>query len=35
MNEEEIGGNIIENLRDVYDPEISINVYDLGSNIRY
>ena len=30
MNEEEIGGNIIENLRDVYDPEISINVYDLG-----
>ena len=25
-----IGGNIIENLRDVFDPEIAINVYDLG-----
>ena len=25
-----ISGNIIENLRDVFDPEISINVYDLG-----
>ena len=25
-----IGGTIIENLRDVYDPEIAINVYDLG-----
>ena len=25
-----IGGGIVENLRDVYDPEISINVYDLG-----
>lgn len=27
MNKRE---QIIENLRDVYDPEISINVYDLG-----
>jgi len=26
----EIKDNIIENLRDVYDPEIAINVYDLG-----
>ena len=25
-----IGENIIENLRDVFDPEIAINVYDLG-----
>ena len=25
-----IGGSIIENLREVYDPEIAINVYDLG-----
>ena len=27
MNKKE---KIIENLRNVYDPEISINVYDLG-----
>ena len=25
-----IGENIIEKLREVYDPEISINIYDLG-----
>ena len=25
-----ISENIIENLREVYDPEIAINVYDLG-----
>ena len=30
MDKEKIGGEIVENLRDVYDPEISINVYDLG-----
>ena len=30
MTKEDIGGQIVENLRDVYDPEISINVYDLG-----
>jgi|TARA_B100000902_G_scaffold346508_1_gene353235 metal-sulfur cluster biosynthetic enzyme len=30
MDKETIGGEIVENLRDVYDPEISINVYDLG-----
>lgn len=30
MSKEIIGGNIVDNLRDVYDPEISINVYDLG-----
>ena len=26
----EIKEKIIENLRTVYDPEISINIYDLG-----
>jgi len=26
----EIKQSIIDNLRDLYDPEISINVYDLG-----
>ena len=26
----EIKDKIIDNLRDVYDPEIAINVYDLG-----
>ena len=26
----EIRQSIIDNLREVYDPEISINVYDLG-----
>jgi len=30
MSKKIIGGNIVDNLRDVYDPEISINVYDLG-----
>ena len=30
MNKEKIGGEIVDNLREVYDPEISINVYDLG-----
>ena len=30
MDKEVIGGEIIDNLRDVYDPEIAINVYDLG-----
>ena len=28
--QEKIKKEIIENLRQVYDPEISINVYDLG-----
>lgn len=28
--EEKIKKEIVENLRQVYDPEISINVYDLG-----
>jgi metal-sulfur cluster biosynthetic enzyme len=27
---EEIKNKIIENLREVYDPEIPINIYDLG-----
>jgi metal-sulfur cluster biosynthetic enzyme len=27
---DEIKNKIIENLREVYDPEISINIYDLG-----
>ena len=27
---EEIRNKIIHNLREVYDPEISINIYDLG-----
>jgi len=26
----EIKENIIKNLRNVYDPEISVNIYDLG-----
>jgi len=30
MNIEETKEQIIENLKEVYDPEISINVYDLG-----
>ena len=30
MDKEVISGEIIDNLRDVYDPEIAINVYDLG-----
>ena len=30
MDKEKIGGEIVENLWDVYDPEIAINVYDLG-----
>ena len=30
MDKEVIGGEIVENLRTVYDPEIDINVYDLG-----
>ena len=30
MDKEKIGGEIVENLRAVYDPEIAINVYDLG-----
>ena len=30
MTRELIGGTIVENLREVYDPEIAINVYDLG-----
>ena len=30
MDKKVIGGEIIDNLRDVYDPEIAINVYDLG-----
>lgn len=27
---DEIKNKIIENLREVYDPEISFNIYDLG-----
>jgi len=27
---EQIKENIIKNLRNVFDPEISINIYDLG-----
>jgi metal-sulfur cluster biosynthetic enzyme len=27
---EEVKEKIIKNLREVYDPEISINIYDLG-----
>ena len=30
MDKKKIGGEIVDNLREVYDPEISINVYDLG-----
>lgn len=30
MNLQETKEKIIENLREVYDPEISVNVYDLG-----
>ena len=30
MNIEETREKIIENLKQVYDPEISVNVYDLG-----
>jgi metal-sulfur cluster biosynthetic enzyme len=30
MSIEETKEKIIENLREVYDPEISVNVYDLG-----
>ena len=30
MDREKISNDIIQNLREVYDPEISINVYDLG-----
>lgn len=30
MNIEETKEKIIENLKEVYDPEISVNVYDLG-----
>ena len=30
MDKKVIGGEIIDNLRDVFDPEIAINVYDLG-----
>jgi metal-sulfur cluster biosynthetic enzyme len=30
MDKENINNEIIKNLREVYDPEISINVYDLG-----
>ena len=29
-NEERINKEIIENLRECFDPEISINIYDLG-----
>ena len=29
-NEERINKEIVENLRQVHDPEISINIYDLG-----
>ena len=25
-----IGGEIVENLKECYDPEISVNIYDLG-----
>ena len=30
MSIEETREKIIENLKEVYDPEISVNVYDLG-----
>jgi metal-sulfur cluster biosynthetic enzyme len=30
MSIEETKEKIIENLKEVYDPEISVNVYDLG-----
>lgn len=30
MTQEEIGQQIVDNLRECYDPEISINIYDLG-----
>ena len=30
MDKENINNEIIKNLREVYDPEISINVYDVG-----
>jgi metal-sulfur cluster biosynthetic enzyme len=30
LTQELIGETIVENLRTVYDPEIDINVYDLG-----
>lgn len=30
MTSDTISANIIEKLREVYDPEISINIYDLG-----
>ena len=30
MSSDTISANIIEKLREVYDPEISINIYDLG-----
>ena len=29
-NEERINKEIVENLRECFDPEISINIYDLG-----
>ena len=25
-----IGGEIVENLKECYDPEVSVNIYDLG-----
>ena len=30
MDNEKVKEQIIENLKKVYDPEISINIYDLG-----
>jgi|TARA_B100000073_G_C23693575_1_gene557429 metal-sulfur cluster biosynthetic enzyme len=30
MNKPEIGQSIVDNLKGVYDPEIAINIYDLG-----
>jgi len=30
VKEETVHDNIVNNLRNVYDPEISVNIYDLG-----
>ncbi len=30
LNAEQIRDNVIANLREVYDPEIPVNIYDLG-----
>jgi FeS assembly SUF system protein len=30
MNKEEIKANIVEKIKEIYDPEIPVNIYDLG-----